>query len=143
MRRTILVLVSVVAAMLLVVTPALAAPAQPASSLPTWGAPGYHVVRPGETIFSIGRLYGVNPWTISAVNRLPNANRIYVGQRLYIPGGWGYPPPHGIYYWVKPGDTLHSIGRAYGMSPWSIAAANGIYDLNRIYAGQRLLIPRR
>ena len=149
MRRTILVLVSVVAAMLLVVTPALAAPApQPASAPPAWGAPGYHVVRPGETVFSIGRLYGVNPWTISAANGLPNANRIYAGQRLYIPGGRGYPPPYGShpygsYYCVRLGDTLHSIGRAYGVSPWSIASANGIYDLNRIYAGQRLVIPRR
>ena len=148
MRRTILVLVSVIAATLLVVTPALAAPApQPASAPPAWGAPGYHVVRPGETVFSIGRLYGVNPWTISSANGLPNANRIYAGQRLYIPGRRGYPPPHGsyygTYYWTRPGDTLHSIGRAYGVSPWSIAAANGIYDLNRIYAGQRLVIPRR
>ena len=144
MRRRILVMVSVIAAMLLVVTPALAAPApQPASALPVGGAPGYHVVRPGETVFSIGRLYGVNPWTISAANGLPNPNRIYAGQRLYIPAGHGYPLPYGSYYWTRPGDTLHSIGRAYGVSPWSIASANRIYNLNRIYAGQRLFIPRR
>jgi len=116
--------------------PVSAAPAELAYS--TW-----HWVQPGETVFSIGRLYGVNPWTISAANGLPNPNRIYVGQRLYIPAGYNYPPSCGSYYWVKLGDTLYSIGRAYGMSPWYIASTNGIYNLNRIYAGQRLFIPCR
>jgi hypothetical protein len=27
------------------------------------------------------------------------------------------------------------------VNPWRIASANGIYNLNRIYAGQRLCIP--
>ena len=116
--------------------PVSAAPAELASS--TW-----HWVRPGETVFSIGRLYGVNPWTISAANHLANPNRIYAGQRLYIPAGNGYPPACGSFYWTRLGDTLHSIGRAYGVSPWSIASANGIYNLNLIYVGQRLYIPCR
>ena len=116
----------------------------PVSAAPTeLAGPAWHWVRPGETVFSIGRLYGVNPWTISAANGLANPNRIYAGQRLYIPAGNGYPPPCGSYYWVKFGDTLQGIGRAYGMSPWAIASANGIYNLNRIYAGQRLFIPCR
>jgi hypothetical protein len=29
----------------------------------------------------------------------------------------------------------------YGISPWHIARANGIYNLNYIWAGQRLFIP--
>ena len=86
MRRTILVMVSVIAATLLVVTPALAAPApEPASAPLAWGAPGCHMVRPGETLFSIGRRYGVNPWYIASANHLYNPNRIYAGQCLYIP----------------------------------------------------------
>jgi len=47
----------------------------------------YHVVRFGETLFSIGRLYGVNPWDIAAANHLPNPNQIFAGQRLCIPPG--------------------------------------------------------
>jgi len=64
--------------------------------------PGYHVVRPGETLFSIGRLYGVNPYTIASMNGLANPNYIQIGQLLYIPGpvwsppSWPYPPN---YYW--------------------------------------------
>jgi LysM repeat protein len=50
----------------------------------------YHRVRYGETLFSIGRQYGVYPYTIAQVNGLRNPNRIYAGQVLYIPssGGW-------------------------------------------------------
>jgi len=56
-----------------------------------------HTVRRGETLSSIGRLYGVNPYTIAAANALPNANYIRVGQVLTIPtggsrGGTGFYP---------------------------------------------------
>lgn len=53
----------------------------------------YHVVRPGETLYSIGRLYGVNPYDIAAANSLANPNIIYVGQYLHIPGCCGPPGP--------------------------------------------------
>lgn len=133
MRRIVIILISVVVASLLVSATAAAAPA-------SWGAPGYHVVRAGETLWSIGRRYGVSPWAIASANHLSDPGRIYVGQWLYIPA---YYPYHGCgsYYRVAAGQTLHSIGRAYGVSPWAIAAANGIYDLNKIQAGQRLFIP--
>jgi LysM repeat protein len=90
MRRKMLVLVSVVLASLLVTTSVAAAPAssQPASTM--GGAARYHWVRPGETLFSIGRLYGVNPYAIAAANHLYNPNRIYIGQCLYIPASSYY-----------------------------------------------------
>ena len=107
------------------------------------GAPTWHVVTSGETLFSIGRLYDVNPWAIASANRLVNPNRIYVDQTLYIPAGPAYPGPSvcGSYYTVQRGDTLIRLGLRYDVSPWSIAAANRIYNMNRILAGQRLFIP--
>ena len=45
-----------------------------------------HVVRRGETLFSIAARYGTTTQAIVRANGLPNANRIYVGQRLVIPG---------------------------------------------------------
>ena len=45
----------------------------------------HHVVRPGETLVAIGRLYGV-PWqTLAQVNRLVDPHRIEVGQSIWIP----------------------------------------------------------
>jgi LysM repeat protein len=131
---------SVVIALALVATLMLPATAfaAPAASGGFW-----HQVRPGETVFAIGRLYGVSPYAIASANALPNWNRIYAGQWLWIPtGGYGS-PGYGCArsHYVSPGETLLGIARWYGVSPWSIAAANGIYNLNRIYAGQWLCIP--
>ena len=50
----------------------------------------YHRVRYGETLFSIGRLYGVSPYSIAQANGLSNPNYIYAGQVLHIPSGQRY-----------------------------------------------------
>lgn len=47
----------------------------------------------------------------------------------------------GYWYPVKFGDTLYSVGRATGVSPWAIAQANGLYPPYTIYAGSSLWIP--
>ncbi|HIC96242.1 TPA: LysM domain-containing protein, partial [Candidatus Bipolaricaulota bacterium] len=52
-----------------------------------------HIVKAGETLFALGRLYGVSPWAIARVNHLPNPDLIYVGQRLIIPVPQPPPPP--------------------------------------------------
>jgi len=122
-------------------------PASSAAPPPSGGF--WHTVRWGETLFSIGRLYGVNPYTICSTNGLGNCNYVWAGQSLWIPSYPGpcpapCPNPYPgctAYHTVAWGQTLYSIGRWYGVSAWSIAAANGIYNLNRIYAGQRLCIP--
>jgi LysM repeat protein len=44
-----------------------------------------HVVRAGETLYSIARRYGSTYWAIAMANHLINPNVIYVGQRLVIP----------------------------------------------------------
>jgi LysM repeat protein len=139
MRIKVLQALLVLALSLAVVTPVVAAPAE--SGTPTW----HRVVR-GETLFSIGRLYNVNPWAIASANKLANPNRIYAGQWLWIPAGYGYyPPPQpgrcGSYYTVQRGDTLFRIAYRYGVSAWSIARANGLYNMNVIWAGQSLYIP--
>jgi hypothetical protein len=64
---------------------------------PAWGGDcgggggTHHCVRYGETLFSIGRHYGVDPYYIAHVNGLKDPNYIYAGQILYIPSGHPYP----------------------------------------------------
>jgi LysM repeat protein len=155
MRRRMMVLVGVVVVSLLVCSSVAAAPAVAA---PTAGnPPGSHMVRPGQTLYSIGRMYGVSAWEIASANHLRNPNHIYAGQWLQIPRGgpggpggpgrpggpggpWGH-PGGGRFHVVRYGETMLGIGRLYGMNPWIIASANGLYNLNCIYAGQRLVIP--
>ena len=42
---------------------------------------------------------------------------------------------------VRYGETLAGIAARYGVSPWAIAQANGLANINRIYVGQSLIIP--
>jgi LysM repeat protein len=51
------------------------------------------------------------------------------------------PSPHGHIHYVRWGENLWRIARLYGTTVEAIAAANGILNPNRIYAGQRLVIP--
>lgn len=119
-------------------------------------APSFHVVRCGETLFAIGRLYGVNPWAIARINRLPNPNIIFAGQVLAIfqpgpgpmsqpyPFPTGYGPgygPMGTFHRVMFGETLFAIARHYRVNPWAIAQANGLLNPNLIFIGQVLCIP--
>ncbi len=120
--------------------------------------PSYHVVQPGQTLSWIAGRYGTTAWAIANANGVWNQNMIYAGQVLYIPAAgynyyghgyyhpypYPYPYPHptyNCYYWVRYGDTMIGIAARYGTNAWSLAHANGIYNLNWIYAGQRLLIP--
>jgi LysM repeat protein len=110
-----------------------------------------YTVKPGETLFSIARLYGVNPYSIAAANNIPYPYIIYPGQQLIIPTGTTPPPgPTPIppkpgtcryYHTVRPGENLYRISLSYGVPMSAIAAANGIVNYNLIYAGQTLCIP--
>jgi LysM repeat protein len=105
-----------------------------------------HTVQSGERLFSIARLYNVNPYAIAQQNAIPAPYLIYPGQKLKIPGTGSAtpapPPPSGATsYTVLPGDSLFRIALRFGKSMQSIAAANGIVNYNLIYPGQVLRIP--
>ena len=128
MRR--LILVTVLALLVM----AIAVPAVSAHGPQSDGY--WYKIRYGDTLSSIAYQHGVSMRAIMRANGLHNPNRIYAGQSLWIP----VRQQHRIHV-VKYGQTLSSIARHYGVSPWAIARANGITNLDRIYAGQRLIIP--
>ncbi|MBN1813138.1 MAG: LysM peptidoglycan-binding domain-containing protein [Anaerolineae bacterium] len=118
----------------------------------------YHTVRPGETLFCIGRAYGVDPYAIAIKNRIVNPNLIYPGQVLAIPyaprllppgpvcapqcgGPTPVPPSCRWHHTVVWGENLYRISLRYGVSMWAIAEVNHIYNLHYIRAGQVLCIP--
>ncbi len=68
------------------------APVQPtykAASAPVpkknFAGKGTHIVGRGETLFSLGRKYGVNPFTIAKYNGIASPYSLNVGQRVKIP----------------------------------------------------------
>jgi LysM repeat protein len=100
-----------------------------------------HVVQPGENLFRISLKYGTTVEAIAAANGIINPSWVYAGQELTIPQGGVTPGPSVRYHVVQPGETLWSIAMRYGTTPWKIAAANGIANINFIYAGRTLRIP--
>jgi LysM repeat protein len=125
---------------------------------------GYHTVRPGETLYAIGRAYAVKPSAIASCNGIVNPSRLHVGIKLGIPYALWSPVPTGpkaarqfdpggttptptpapgcrYYHRVVYGENLTLIGMRYGVSIWSIARANNIHNLNLIFAGDTLCIP--
>jgi len=130
------------------VPPTPAPPVLPTPVLPTPAPVGptfTYIVKPGDTLYSIARRYGTSVDVLVSLNSLSNADDIKVGQELQIPGTAPTPVPTPVpapqVHIVQKGDTLYSIARYYGVTPAELAAVNGITDPDRIYVGQRLVIP--
>ncbi|HEY72503.1 MAG TPA: LysM peptidoglycan-binding domain-containing protein [Thermoflexia bacterium] len=142
-------------------TPAVATTPTPAPSVtptPLSGdILGYHTVQPGETLYCIGRAYGVDPYAIASQNGILNPNIIHACATLAIPNaprtlpaGRVCPaqfdddePPSACrwHHTVASGENLYRISLHYGVSMWAIAEANNITNLNYIRVGQVLCIP--
>ena len=117
-------------------------PAEPSGSLS-------HTVQRGETLSGIARQHGTTVATVAQANGIADPARIYVGQRISIPGA-AQPSPQAAAqsaaqtngsHTVQRGETLSGIARQHGTTVAAVAQANGIANPARIYAGKTLTIP--
>ena len=46
----------------------------------------YHIVKPGENLYRIGKAYDVSHEELARINGIKNADQIRAGQRIFIPG---------------------------------------------------------
>jgi LysM repeat protein len=109
--------------------------------------PGTYTVRRGDWIFAIARRYGITVPQLLAANPGVNANFIYPGLVLNIPGGPSTgtnPPPSGTSsaYTVQVGDTLFTIAVRFHTTTYALQIANHLANPNFIYPGQSLIIPQ-
>jgi plastocyanin len=102
-----------------------------------------HIVRPGETLSGLAVRYHTTVYALMQANQLRNPNFIWSGMSLLVPcEAVGYPPSCiSAIYVVRPGDNLFRIGLRFGVSPFTIAAFNGVRNVNLIFVGMRLAIP--
>jgi LysM repeat protein len=89
-----------------------------------------HIVKQGETVFSISNQYKVSMDALIKENGIEN-NHIIVGQKLYIPI---------TEYVVKQNDTLHSIAKQNSISVSMLKKQNQLTS-DTIKVGQTLFIP--
>lgn len=96
-----------------------------------------HVVRPGESVYSIAQQYGVSYQKIISDNELENPNRLVIGQTLVILEGIRR-------HRVAPGESMYSIARLYGISINALISANPqITNPAQLNIGQVINIPPR
>jgi murein DD-endopeptidase MepM/ murein hydrolase activator NlpD len=83
-----------------------------------------YAVRPGDTIGTIARQFGLKVNTLLWANSLTERSLLRVGQALTIP------PANGVVYAAKRGDTLASIAKQYKV------AVEQLEEFNRLGSGQ-------
>ncbi len=98
--------------------------------------PIVHIVQPGETLYSLARLYNTTVWAIMAINNL-KVPVIWAYRALFIPSS-AQPGP--IIHIVQPGETLYSIATHYKVSLPMLMLANNLSTYT-VHVYQRLIIP--
>jgi len=119
-----------------------------------------HTVMPGETLWSIATANNFTTQTIAAYNGLSEDSQVYVGETIQIPteaeGATALASAgssttstssstgstiSGISHTVQTGESLSSIAAANGISPYTLAADNGLSSDALLTTGQQLTIP--
>lgn len=100
-----------------------------------------HLVRRGESLWTIARDHGIDEVSLRRVNSI-TGSRIYPGQELSIPSGAGERIHASFEHVVRSGESLWTIARAYRTSVDAIRVASGVRG-SRLLVGQTLTIPGR
>lgn len=108
---------------------------------------GYRV-RVGDTLSGIAAEHGISAAALAAANGLDPAGGVVAGTSLQLPGAGTTAASPGAPTTsasggrlVNPGETLWGIAMANGITPASLAAANGLSPDAHILAGTHLVIP--
>ena len=96
----------------------------------------------GDSLSAIATDYGVSVSALMEANGIVNANAIFEGQELVVPGVSGPLLPAGpAVVTVTSGDTLSEIAERYGVGLSALMSANSLTNADTIYIGQQLTIP--
>lgn len=112
----------------------------------------YHLVKTGETLYSLSKAYNVTieqikEWNnISANNQLPLGENIIVGLAQAVPTEiiQEVKPAQNTkdvkFHVVKQGETLYSIAKSYNLDIESLKLFNK-FNTNELSVGQQIMIP--
>ncbi|WP_119391872.1 peptidoglycan DD-metalloendopeptidase family protein [Taklimakanibacter lacteus] len=112
-------------------------------------------IEPGMTLYSIARANNMTVGELARANNLAAPYSVAVGQTLRVPGRGNAIAPQPVAYakpdntltpggdhTVRAGETLYSLGRTYGVSPFAIAKLNGLSNNAALRQGQSVRIPK-
>ena len=116
---------------------------------------GRHSVQSGDTLGGIAAQYRVSERDLIAINNLPSADHVEVGQTLKLPTSAVLPKPKAVAkakpaaikanpnatsHTVSRGQTLTQIARAYEVPVASLIDLNTINDPNKVTIGTKLML---
>ena len=103
-----------------------------------------HVVKEGETLSGIAKLYSINKEFIIKENKLTNENYIFTGQNLKINNKSSKindkNENNKIYHTIEDGETLTEISARYGLKLNELIEINNIVNPNIIKSGSKLRV---
>ena len=103
-----------------------------------------HIVKSGDTLSSISKLYSINKDLIIKLNNLKDQNYIYVGQNLIIFQSTEKPLENSNlnsnYHIVQIGENLTDISNKYNLKIGYLLEINNLKNPDSIKVGEKLLL---
>ncbi len=106
-----------------------------------------HIVKSGETISSISKLYSINKNLIIKLNDLKDENYIFVGQNLILSESTENLAKKSdlinTYHIVQTGENLTEISNKYDLKVIDLIEINNLNNPDSIKVGQKLIIRKK
>ena len=106
-----------------------------------------HIVKSGDTISSISKLYSINKDLIIKLNNLKDENYIFVGQNLIISEFTENLTKQSDlinnYHIVQTGENLTEISNKYNLKVIDLIEINNLNNPDSIKVGQKLIIRKK
>jgi len=94
-----------------------------------------YVIKKGDTVSAISKMFGVSTNTILWANNIPKGTPLKEGETLVIL------PISGVRHVVKSGDTLAAIAKKYGGDVDEILQFNSLANASDIKVGMEITVP--
>ena len=105
-----------------------------------------HIVKSGDTLSSVSKLYSIDEDLIIKLNNLKDKNYIYVGQNLIIFQSAEKPLQKSDfksnYHIVQVGENLTEISNKYNLKIGNLLKINNLKDPDSIKVGEKLIIKK-
>lgn len=103
-----------------------------------------HTIQKGETIYALSKKYNVPSKIILSYNKIEDATKIIVGQKIRIPDSGdleAFQETTQVYI-VKKGDTIYQIAKTFNTTQAVIFALNNLNPKSIIKPGQKIQVPK-